>query len=93
MPEITEKTIKHVAKIARLELKEDEIKKFTEQLKHVLDAFKKIDEINTKDVAPSFHPQEIKNIMRDDKVKKCKWEPLANTKHKEKGYFKGPRVV
>lgn len=93
MPEITEDTIKHVAKIARLELKEGEIKKFTEQLKHVLDAFKKIDEVDTEDVKPSFHPKEIKNIMREDKVKRCKWNPLENTKHKERNYFKGPKIV
>jgi aspartyl-tRNA(Asn)/glutamyl-tRNA(Gln) amidotransferase subunit C len=93
MPEVTEETIKHVARIARLELTEEEIKKFTGQLKNVLDNFKLIDEVDTKDVKPSFHPQEIKNVMREDTVKKWEWEPLTNTKHKEDKHFKGPRIV
>jgi aspartyl-tRNA(Asn)/glutamyl-tRNA(Gln) amidotransferase subunit C len=93
MAEVTKETIRHVAKIARLQLTEEEIEKFTVQLKDVLDSFRKIDEVNTKDVKPSFHPQEIKNVFREDKVKKWKWEPLENTKHKEGKYFKGPKIV
>jgi aspartyl-tRNA(Asn)/glutamyl-tRNA(Gln) amidotransferase subunit C len=93
MAEVTEETIKHVAKIARVQLTDDEIKKFTGQLKDVLDSFRKIDEVNTKDVKPSFHPQEIKNVFREDKVKRWKWDPFSNTRHKEEKHFKGPRVV
>ena len=93
MAEVTKETIKHVAKIARLQLTEDEIERFTVQLKDVLDSFKKIDAVDTKDVKPSFHPQEIKNVFREDKVKKWKWDPLENTKHKEGKHFKGPKIV
>jgi aspartyl-tRNA(Asn)/glutamyl-tRNA(Gln) amidotransferase subunit C len=85
--------IKHVSGIARLELTEEEIKKFTKQLEDVLTTFKKIDEVDTEKVKPSFHAIELKNIMREDEAKPWKWKPLANTKHKEKKYFKGPRIV
>lgn len=85
--------LEHVSKIARLELTEEEKKKFVKQLEDILKAFKKIDEVNTAKIKPSFHPIEIKNVMREDEVKVWKWEPLANTKHKEKKYFKGPRIV
>lgn len=91
--DINEKLVEHVISIARLKLSDEEIKKFTKQLKNILTAFKKIDEVNTTDIKPSFHPQEIKNVMREDKVKKWKWKPLENTIHKEKNYFKGPRTV
>jgi len=93
MAEITEDTVKHVAKIARLDLTESEIKKFTQQLKDILEAFKKLDEVDTTNVKPSFHPQEIKNVLRNDEPKKWKWDSLANTKQKEGKYFKGPRAV
>jgi aspartyl-tRNA(Asn)/glutamyl-tRNA(Gln) amidotransferase subunit C len=85
--------LEHVSKIARLELTEEEKEKFVKQLEDILKAFKKIDEVDTEKVKPSFHPIEIKNVMREDEVKTWKWEPLANTKHKEKKYFKGPRIV
>jgi len=90
---IDKKLVEHVAKIARLSLTEQEIKKFTKQLEDILETFKEIGKVNTKNVEPSFHPQRIKNVWREDKPKKWKWNPLGNTKHKEDRYFKGPRAV
>jgi aspartyl-tRNA(Asn)/glutamyl-tRNA(Gln) amidotransferase subunit C len=83
----------HVAKIARLELTEEEIKKFLPQLNDILKNFKKIDEVDVSDTSPSIHPIEIKNVWREDKFKPFIWRPLAQTKYKEKKFFKGPRIV
>jgi len=91
--EIDEKLVDHVAKIARVNLTEQEIEKFSKQLENILQAFKELDEVDTSGVEPSFHPQELKNVWREDKVKSWKWDPLENTKHKEKKYFKGPKIV
>lgn len=85
--------VERVSMVARLELTDNEKRKFESQLKDILDAFKKIDEVDTKGVKPSFHPIEIKNVFREDEVKEWKWEPLGNTKHKEGKSFKGPRIV
>ena len=92
---VDEKLIKHVADVARLNLTDEEVKKFLPQLKEILDAFSKIDEVDTKGVKPSFQPVELKNVMRADKVEKCltQKEALANTEHKKDGYFKGPKAV
>ena len=90
---IDKELIKRVAKNAKLELTDEEIEKFTQQLEGILSAFKTIDEVDTKNVEPSFHPQEIKNIWREDKPQKWEWDPLANTKHKEGKYFKGQKAV
>lgn len=93
MTEINEKTVEHVARLARLKLSEEEIKKFTKQLSDVLEAFKILDKVDTKSKEPSFHPQEIKNVWREDAVESFKWDPLENTKHKEGKHFRGPRIV
>ena len=87
--------IEKVASVARLNLKESEIKKFLPQLKDILNALSKIDEIKTDKVKPSFQPVELKNRMREDKKGKCltQEEALSNTEHKKDGYFKGPRAV
>jgi len=90
---IDEKLVDHVAKIARVNLTEKEVKKFSKQLENILQAFKELDEVDTSGIEPSFHPQELKNVWREDKAKPWKWEPLDNTKHKEKKYFKGPKIV
>ena len=90
---IDRELVKRVADNARLKLTDDEVEKFTKQLEDVLSSFKSLDEVNTDKIKPSFHPQEISDVYREDKAEKFDWEPLANTKHKEKKYFKGPRIV
>lgn len=87
------KSIKRVAGNARLNLSDDEIEKFTKQLADILQAFKSLDEVDTNNMKPSFHPQEISDIYREDNAEKFDWNPVANTKHKEGKYFKGPRAV
>ncbi|MBI2005338.1 MAG: Asp-tRNA(Asn)/Glu-tRNA(Gln) amidotransferase subunit GatC [Candidatus Aenigmarchaeota archaeon] len=91
--EIDRELVKRVAKNARLNLTDDEVDNFTKQLKDVLEAFKSLDKVNTEKVKPSFHPQEISDVYREDKAEKFEWDPLANTKHNEGKYVKGPRIV
>lgn len=90
---IDKELVNRVSSNARLKLSEEEIEKFTKQLEDILTAFKSLDEVNTDKVKPSFHPQEISDIYREDKAEKFDWDPLSNTKHKEGKYFKGPRIV
>ena len=92
---VDESLIKRVAANARLSLSDDEIKEFMPQLKEILENFSKLDEVDTKDVTPSFQPVEIKNAVREDKIGKClsQEDALKNTVHKKDGYFKGPRAV
>ncbi len=85
--------VKRVADNARLKLTDEEVENFTKQLSDILTTFKKLDEVDTKNVKASFHPQEIKNVLREDKAEEWKWQPLANTKHKEEKYFKGPKII
>ncbi len=93
--EVNEELIKHVSKVARLNLTEEEIKRFLPQLKEILEAFSQLDEVNTDHTKPSYQPIELKNVMREDKVKPSldSEEALRNTEHKKDGYFKGPKVV
>jgi len=93
--EINEDMIKHVADIARLNLTEEEIKRFTPQLKEVIESFSKLAKENTRGIKPSFQPIDIKNNMRDDKPGIClsQEKALENAGHKKDGYFQGPKAV
>ena len=62
--EITPELVKRVATNARLKLKEEEIKKFSEDLKEILESFKKLAEVNTEGVKPSFHPIPVKKCFK-----------------------------
>lgn len=93
--DITPELVKRVAANARLNLKEDEVRKFAAEMKEILENFKKLAEVNTDGVEPSFHPIPVKNVAREDKVGKCldRDEALSLTPHKKDGYFRGPKTI
>jgi aspartyl-tRNA(Asn)/glutamyl-tRNA(Gln) amidotransferase subunit C len=92
---IDKKTVEHVAKLARIDLTEEEIEKFSKDFKDILDTFSSLEGVDTQNVKPSFHPIEMRNVMREDKEEKClsQEEALVNAEQKEDGLFKGPRAV
>ena len=83
----------HLAEVSRLELTDEELERFTEQLKVILEAFREIDEVDTEGIEPSFHPLELKNVLREDEAKPWDWEPLGNSRHRDDRHFKGPRIT
>ncbi len=92
---VDKELIKNVAELARLKLSEEEKKRFLKDLKEILDAFSKIDEVDTKEIEGTFHSVEMKDRLRDDLVEDSlsQEEALENTEHKKDGYFKGPRAI
>jgi len=94
-PNVDKKLLLKVAANARLNLTEKETNEFLPQLKEILKAFGKLDEIDVKDEKPSFQPLPLENVARHDVVEKClsQEEALKNTKNKKDGYFMGPKVT
>ena len=87
--------IKKISESSHLILTEEQLDKFTNQISSILDSFKELDELDTKEIEPSFHPTIRKNIFIKDKIEKglSIEEAFANTEHKENNFFKGPRAV
>lgn len=91
---ITVKDVEHVAKLARLELTEDEKQKFTKQLGDVLKYVEMMNEVDTTGVEPMAHSFDAVNIMRDDKVvyEQTKEELMKNAPEEENGFFRVPKI-
>jgi aspartyl-tRNA(Asn)/glutamyl-tRNA(Gln) amidotransferase subunit C len=85
--------VRRITEASYINLNKDELKKFVKQFKIILETFKELDQVNTDDVKPCFHPIEFENILREDLAEKWEWKPLSNSKHKEKSYIKGPRIL
>lgn len=68
MARITKEQVAHVARLARLELTEDELALFTEQLGDVLDHARDVEALDTEGVPPTAHPLHLENVLRDDVV-------------------------
>jgi aspartyl-tRNA(Asn)/glutamyl-tRNA(Gln) amidotransferase subunit C len=94
--EFSKESIDHVSKLALLELTEEEKEKFSKQLNDIISYFKKLNDLDTKDVAPTTHPIDgLKNVFREDIPWKSlsNEEALKNAQHKKDGYFKAPRIL
>jgi aspartyl-tRNA(Asn)/glutamyl-tRNA(Gln) amidotransferase subunit C len=63
---ITRDEVLHVARLARLELSEDEVSRFQEQLNAILEAVGKVAELDLSDVPPTAHPLELSNVWAED---------------------------
>ena len=78
-----------------MQLSEEEKALFTEQFNLILDYFKKINEVDTEGVEPTYHVLDLENISRKDEITPSlsTEEVLRNAPKKEKKFFKAPRIV
>ena len=81
--------VRHVADLARIDLDDEEVDRFTEQFADILSYFETLDEVPEVDEA-----EELANVMRPDEVRDCLSQEAAleNAPETEDGYFKGPNV-
>ncbi len=63
---ISRDQVLHVAKLARLDLRDDEIERLTDELGAILDAVSKVAELDLADVPPTSHPLDLVNSWADD---------------------------
>lgn len=92
---ITKEEIMHVADLARLDLDEESINKFAEQLGTILAYMDKLRSVDTQGVKPTSHAIALTNAFRDDDEKDHLDNEiaLANAPEKEGGSFVVPKVV
>lgn len=76
--------VPHIAKLANLKLKDEEIKKFEKQLSEVLDYIKKLEEIDTKNIEPTSQVTGLENVLRVDKATESLPQEKALTQAKSK---------
>jgi len=92
---ITRLEVEHVAKLARLELSEQEKENLTDQLSNILTYVEKLNELDTNNVAPTSHVLDITNVMRDDTPVDSLPQDLAlrNAPDKAAGHYKVPKII
>jgi aspartyl-tRNA(Asn)/glutamyl-tRNA(Gln) amidotransferase subunit C len=56
----------HVARLARLDLTDEEVARLTVQLGAILEAVSKVSELDLADVPPTSHPLDVVNAWADD---------------------------
>jgi len=84
-----------VARLARLDLSDDELDHYTEQLAAILDHAADIEALDLEGVEPMTHPVPLSNVLRADVVRPCldREEVLAAAPAAESGRFKVPPIL
>jgi aspartyl-tRNA(Asn)/glutamyl-tRNA(Gln) amidotransferase subunit C len=87
--------IEKVARLARLELSEEEKETFGNQMEQILTYMEQLNRVDTSGVEPTSHAIPIYNVFRDDEVKPSfpHEEVLAIAPDEEEGHFKVPRII
>ena len=96
MNTLTRDEVLHVADLARLEVKENEIEKYGIQLFDILSEIEKINEVDINDDGDILiMPTENQNKISDDEVKPMltKNEIMKNVKNKTENYIVVPEVL
>jgi aspartyl-tRNA(Asn)/glutamyl-tRNA(Gln) amidotransferase subunit C len=95
MAPITRDDVAHVARLARLELTEEELDVFTGQLANILDHAADVEALDVSDVPPTSHPYQLRNVTRADEVRPGvdRDEVLSQAPEAESGRFKVPTIL
>ena len=95
MASISRDDVAHVARLARLELTDDELGLFTPQLAAVLEHAADVEALDVGDVPPTMHPYPLRNVLRDDEVRAGvdRDEVLGQAPAAEDGRFKVPPIL
>ena len=89
---ISREQVLHVARLARLDLRDDEVETLREQLSQILEAVSKVSELDLADVPPTSHPLDLVNVFHRDEPRPSLSldDVFANAPQREGDAFRVP---
>ncbi len=92
---ITTEEVKHVAKLARLSMTDEETESYRDDLNSILDYVAALEDVDTSGIEPMSHVLDIKNVWRDDipVERENPLELLNNAPEREDAYYKVPKIL
>jgi aspartyl-tRNA(Asn)/glutamyl-tRNA(Gln) amidotransferase subunit C len=87
--------VDHVARLARLDLTDDERERMQKELTQILGHAEKIQALDLDGVPPTSHALPLSNVLRPDEARPSlpPEEALANAPEVEDGRFRVPRII
>lgn len=87
--------VRHVARLARLRLTEEELEKMQQELSSILQYIDALQEVDVTDVVPTAQVTDVVNVVRPDEVRPSLpvEEALGAAPHRQGDYFKVKRVL
>jgi aspartyl-tRNA(Asn)/glutamyl-tRNA(Gln) amidotransferase subunit C len=93
--QISEDTILHIAKLARLEFRGEELESIRKDMEKIIGFMDNLSAIDTSHVEPLIFMSDERNVLRDDiaSTTVSKDEALMNAPKKDSDYFRIPKVL
>lgn len=93
--QINDSEVIHIAKLARLNLAENEIESYKKNLQEILDFADTLKSVDTENIGETIVINEKYNVFRKDEIKQEseKEELLANAPSQDEGMFRIPKVI
>lgn len=87
--------IRYVAKLARIELTDEEVERFGAQLGDLLGHVRALAELDTAAVPATAQVVESRNVARDDEARPCldRETVLSQAPQRQGGFFRVPRII
>lgn len=87
--------VRHIAKLARIAMGEDELERLVPELNNILGWVEQLAEVDTDGVEPLTAVIELKQRLRDDAITEAdiRDEVLANAPDAQHGFFAVPKVI
>ncbi|MEM7206898.1 MAG: Asp-tRNA(Asn)/Glu-tRNA(Gln) amidotransferase subunit GatC [Pseudomonadota bacterium] len=87
--------VNKIAHLARLQIDDDQVEHYAENLSNILELVNQMNNIDTTDVTPMAHPQHAVARLRDDKVTESDQREhfQAHAPAVENGLYLVPKVV
>ena len=95
MPAFDRDTVAHLARLSRLDLTDEELTHYGQQLEVILGAVARVSEVAAEDVPPTTHAVPVVNVSRPDVVTPSldRAEALAAAPAAENDRFRVPRIL
>lgn len=96
MSKLSREQVLKLAKLSRLRLTEDEIKKYQEELSNILDYVEQLKKIDTTGLEPTFQVTGLTSVMREDIVKLQQSKPeklLEGVPRRKDNYIQVNRMI
>ncbi len=92
---MTDLNLKHIARLARLHFKDQELKVYESQVEGILKFIDELKQVNVEGVEPTSHPMAIKNVFREDEIKpSLAIEEILKHSPKSRGrFFEVPKII
>lgn len=92
---ISEDEVRYVARLARLQLEDEQIHDMSESLSKILRYMEKLNEVDTTGVSPTSHVGSLETAFREDEARASlpQDEALANAPDRVGAFYRVPKII